>query len=313
MRKKPANRSMLLDEKHTRRVRDAFVSGILVCIAVFLIFLIIRITKPTRVVSEQVARSEKRLRELLSTQAELKSMRDQADQDRNAVDDFLQHCRSAEDIPDFQGEHVIAYRNVSRLACYVPEGKHQLEISAVWELKPTNPPQNQPAANEPKKEKTWVVSLSGNTGYVLEVVTDPEAQLVRWELSANNPEFESRKETVLAGDFELGSYVTVGRNPMVYPNQVQEFEVGLRASAYGTDRITQWEEYAKERPTLGLFGRRWKSKTGSGTEIRISAKLFSEGPAHVSATDAVSIITLQRSDLLMPYKGGGKYELRAPK
>jgi hypothetical protein len=306
---------MLLDEKHTRRVRDAFVSGILVCIAVFLIFLIIRITKPTRVVSEQVARSEKRLRELLSTQAELKSMRDQADQDRNAVDDFLQHCRSAEDIPDFQGEHVIAYRNVSRLACYVPEGKHQLEISAVWELKPTNPPQNQPAANEPKKEKTWVVSLSGNTGYVLEVVTDPEAQLVRWELSANNPEFESRKEIVLAGDFERGSAVIVGRRPMVYPNQVQEDQVALRASVYGTDRITQWEESAIAPTTLGLFNSRWKSKTGSGpgTEIRISAKLFSEGPAHVTATDAVSIITLQRSDLLMPYKGGGKYELRAPK
>jgi hypothetical protein len=244
-------------------------------------------------------------------------MRDQADQDRNAVDDFLQHCRSAEDIPDFQGEHVIAYRNGSRLACYVPEGKHQLEISAVWELKPTNAPQNQPAANEPKKEKTWVVSLSGNTGYMLEVITDREAQLLRWELSADNPEFESRRETVLTGDFERGSYgatgiVFVGRSTMVvYPNQVQRSHIAIS----GSDRITQWEESAISPPTLHLFNSRWKSKTGSGpgTEIRISAELFSEGPAQVTATDAVSIITLQRSDLLMPYKGGGKYQLRAPK
>lgn len=308
MRKNPTNRFMF-DEKHTRRVRDAFILGILVCIASALVFLIIRITKPTRVVSEQIARSEQRLRELLSTEAELKStetvLREQPAQDRNAVIDFLQHCRGAEDIPDFQGDHVIAYNDGRRSTCYVPAGEHRFEISAVWTKKPTTATQNQPPANEQEKEKTWVVSLRGNTGYLLEVISDSEAQLLRWELSANRPEFKSRKETILLGDFESAGGIGIRGGPMLYPSQVQT----------NSGRIAHWEESAKAPPGLQLFNSRWDTKTDSerATEIRITATLFSEGPAHVTATDAVSIIALQRSDVLMPYKGGGKFELRAPK
>ena len=98
---------------------------------------------------------------------------------------------------------------------------------------------------------------------------------------------------------------------MLYPNQVQRNEMQLRASVYSSDFITEWKKAATASTSLSLFGGSWKSTTSAGpaTEIRISAKLFSEGPAQVSATDAVSLIG---SDLLVPYKGGGKYELRAP-
>ncbi len=310
MTKKSTN-SRMLDEKLKRQVRDTFVFGVLVCITLVLVFLIIRIKKPTRVVSDQVARSEQKLRKLLSTRAELKSMRDQAEQDRNAVDDFLQHCRSADDIPNFEGEHVIAHHNGRTLICYVPAGEHRLEVSAIWRGEPTTAPEDKLPNNEPEKETSWTVALTGNTGYMLEVLTDESSQLLRWELSANNPGIESREEVVSSGFFERAGSVVPNYSTMSYPNQVQRNEMQLRASVYGSDFITEWEKAATASTALSLFGGSWKSTTSAGpaTEIRISAKLFSEGPAHVTATDAVSLIG---SDLLMPYKGGGKYELRAP-
>jgi hypothetical protein len=322
MNDKPTIRSEIFDRRHAsqfrakkqaRQRRDSFVFGVLICITVALIVLSIRITKRTRVLSQKVARSEQRLRELLSMETDL---REQPVQDRNAVDDFLQYCRSAEDIPDFESEHVIYREDFNRLLCYVPAGKHQLEISVYRLLKPTGPPQNQPVANKPKKEKRWMVSLRGDTGYLFKVTSNVEAHLLSWELSANHPEFESRKEIVATGDFEhVSQGFSIQQSPMFYPNQAQDSEMHLRASVYGTNLITEWEKSAATPPPVALFGDRWKSKTGNsaGAEIRIAVKLVSEGPTQVAASDAVKIIGLQRLDLLMPYKGGGKWELRAPK
>ena len=165
MTKKSTDRRTF-DEKLKRQVRDTFVFGILVCITLVLSFLIIRNKEPARVVSEQVARSEQKLRELLSTEAELKSLREQAKQDSDAVVDFLQYCRSADDIPDFEGEHVIAHRDDSKLVYHVPEGKHQLEISVYRALKPTSTTQNQTVAIKLTKVNTWMVPLRGDTGYI---------------------------------------------------------------------------------------------------------------------------------------------------
>lgn len=326
MTKKSTNGRML-DEKLKRHVRDTYVVGILVCITLVLIVLIIRNKERARVVSEQVARSEQKLRELLSTE----SMREQAKQDSDALDDFLQHCRSADDIPDFDGPYVIAHRDGSRLVYHVPEGKHQLEIS-VYRLeisdyrllKLTNPLQNQSVGIRPTKENTWMVSLRGDTGYLFEVISDREAQHLRWDLSANNPEFESRKETMRMGAFgrvwvgaleRVRERVRIQRSPIFYPNQAQSREMYLRARVYGSDPITEWEKSAATPPPMVLFSDLWRSKTGNdaGAGIRIDVTLISEGPTQVAATDAADIIRLWRSDLLMPYAGGGKYELRATK
>jgi hypothetical protein len=161
-----------------------------------------------------------------------------------------------------------------------------------------------------------MVSLRGDTGYLFEVIFDREAQQLRWELSANDPEFGSRRETVLMGDFERATGgVHIHQSPMFYPNQALRNEMPLYPSVRGSNLITELEKSAESPLPMGLFRDRWESKTGNAAaaEIRIDVKLISEGPTQVAATDAVDIIRRGRSDVLMPYEGGGKYELRVPK
>ena len=115
------------DENHSRKSGDGILLGILVCCGLALISLSTSVYFSERGVSEQLARSEETLRQLKGEQAELESkkkqFREQAERDKDAVCELLALCRSAEDIPSFQSDHVIASRIGKALMLYVPAGK----------------------------------------------------------------------------------------------------------------------------------------------------------------------------------------------
>lgn len=61
----------------------------------------------------------------------LKTVRRQAERDKQMILDVLGQCRSAEDIPDLRGDRVVARRQgFEKLFIYVPEGSHTLAISS---------------------------------------------------------------------------------------------------------------------------------------------------------------------------------------
>ena len=108
--------------------------------------------------------------------------------------------------------------------------------------------------------------------------------------------FEPRQEAV-SSTFDGVMYGT--GVSVFYPNQRPSDARGLSL-----------QDAASHPPPLRLF-RTGDFKVNGDTqkEFFIAVKLYSEGPATIQATDAIGVID---SDLLMPYRGGGKFELRAP-
>lgn len=46
-------------------------------------------------------------------------------------------------------------------------------------------------------------------------------------------------------------------------------------------------------------------------ELAVDIRLFSAGPKSVAATEVIRILLQGGNDLLLPYVGGGKYEIRS--
>ena len=291
------------DENHSRKSSDGMLFGILIVCALVLIGLNALLYLSNRGVSEQLARSEETLSQLKGKQAELefkkkqfREQREQAGRDKDAVCALLAICRSAEDIPSFQSDHVIASKIGEALMLYVPAGKHRLEISTIAANGLSSSSLWQDSGRELESEQTWNVALPGNEGYMLELIGDKPSEVTGWKLTASDPTFEPRQEAVSpAGVNKQAIYRGAS---VLYPNQrpAHVREPPLR-------------EAASNPPPLRIFHTvKYKAYGNTSKEFFIAAKLYSEGPATVKATDAGRLI---ESDLLMPYQGGGKFELGA--
>ena len=278
-----------IDENHSRKSGDGILFGILIVCALALIGLNASVYLSERGVSEQLAQSEETLRQLKG----IREQREQERRDKDVVGDLLALCRSAEDIPSFQSDQVIVGRHYRRMRLYVPAGKHRLEISTI------NVDQKQTFLRwyshnyDGESEQTWSISVPGNSRYMLELIGD--SALEGWKLTGSDPAFEPRQEAV-SSTFDgvmSGTGVSV-----FYPNQRPSDARGLSL-----------QDAASHPPPLRLF-RTGDFKVNGDTqkEFFIAVKLYSEGPATIQATDAIGVID---SDLLMPYRGGGKFELRA--
>ena len=106
--------------------------------------------------------------------------------DKRVLSNVFSHCRTAEDIPDLQGNRIVARRYGSgRLLFYVPKGSHQLEISSMWQsVASSEPAEVGASADANGGEKTWSVALLPACGYLLKLVPDRQGRLrqasVRW-------------------------------------------------------------------------------------------------------------------------------------
>ena len=327
MREQPSIRAEIFRRKRVREVqrklderrpRDAFLSGALACTAIALMVLHIRNTQSIALISEHTAQVEKKLLALRSEKLELELMREQVTQDSKAIKDFLGHCKSVEDIPPFQGQHVITHeenlQHGDNLFFHIPEGEHQLEVTLQTTFKSLGATVGQPAGNKPTETKTWMVPLLAESGYKFELLFPVQTEGLKWRLSSNHPDFIAREEITLV----QGSRVTTG------PKR-------LRVGGYGDDDIF----YINQPSTQGLLGGRklkdWKQLAAiplprtllrirdnyqsdddqkAITEVTLDIKLRSEGPTTVSARLAADILRLGGENLLMPYEAGGRYELR---
>ncbi|MCP4892106.1 MAG: hypothetical protein GY904_36650 [Planctomycetaceae bacterium] len=291
------------DENHSRKSGDGILFGIFIVCALALIGLNASVYLSERGVSEQLAQSEETLRQLKGKQAELESrnkqfreQREQAERDKDAVYELLALCRSAEDIPSFQSDHVIASRIDKALMLYVPAGKHRLEISTIAASSISSSSLWRCYRRELESEQTWNVALPGNEGYMLELIGDKASDVTGWKLTASDPTFEPRQEAISpAGVNKLSRS---GGGSVLYPNQRPAYV-----------REPPLREAASNPPPLRIFNTvKYKADGNTDKDFFIAAKLYSEGPATVKATDAGGLV---ESDLLMPYQGGGKFELRA--
>lgn len=236
----------------------------------------------------------------------LQTERDQAESDERVIMEVLRHCRTAEDIPDFQSKLVVSqHHGIEKLCLYVPEGSHTLEISSSW--KPAGSPNEaaEEAADEahPSGEKTWNIPLLGASGYRLSVASERNGKSgpVRWELTSNHSDFETRTETIPLDGFSHrgGSYSVT--DVIQFPNQVDRLSIGSLKAAPASP------------PGLHLMDAKLRGlRDDQQYQITFAVRLLSDGPACVSASDAQRLIILGREDLLLPYEGGGKYELRPP-
>ena len=291
------------DENHSRKSGDGMLFGILIVCALAMIGLNAFLYLSNRGVSEQLARSEETLRQLKGKQAELefkkkqfREQREQAGWDKDAVCALLALCRSAEDIPSFQSDHVIASRIGKALMLYVPAGKHRLEISTIAANGISSSSLWRDSGRELESEQTWNVALPGNEGYMLELIGDKATEVTGWKLTASDPTFEPRQEAVSPAGVNKQSIY--GGASVLYPNQRPAYV-----------REPPLREAASNPPPLRIFHTsKYKAYGNTNKEFFIAGKLYSEGPVTVKATDAGRLI---ESDLLMPYQGGGKFELGA--
>ena len=233
----------------------------------------------------------------------LKTARAQAEEDKRIVLEVLSVCRSAEDIPHLGGNRIIArHQGYESLGFYIPEGSHTLEISSFWQPASTVSPSPFPSANGAKAdgEKTWRVPLRPASGYWLTVRSRRDGRPIQWELTSNDPEFETRSDTIPLKGFSQRGGSWSGSGVVRYPNQIERYsprDLPAMANAPPGVRLmnTKLNGLLHEQPY----------------EVAFAVHVRSDGPACVTASDAHRVLILKQGHLLLPYKGGGKYELRS--
>ena len=246
----------------------------------------------------------------------LEKGRRQAEIDRRVAVDLLGLCRTVDDMPEFGGNHIIArHEHAESLYMYVPDGKHTLEISTSWNPIPSSwTPEGAAGSaaadpSQPAGEKVWNVPLLASSGYWRQVTNDRGTKRVQWELQGNHPQFETRADVIPLDDFVQQGASWSGATILQLANQVapmptQQLEAAIAAP-----------------PGVELMDVTWRGRRQQQMyKIGIAVRLRSDAPACVTATDTQRLIILGQNawsaphgggdDLLGPYRGGGRYELR---
>lgn len=230
----------------------------------------------------------------------LSAAESQAESDKRIVLNLLGLCRSVEDIPDLPGGRIVAARKEAGTICmYVPDGRHTLEIQSEWG--PASRKQKFASGEIPGAAgvKTWHVPLLPCSGYWLTLRADRSEEPIQWELTSNHSSFERKQETLPLEGFQYrGSSYSVD-STVQFPNQVKAF-------------------LAKdlEQASRTLEGVRLMSTTFNGSvgdenyAVKTTVRLRSEGPACISASDALRAFILKSDEYLLPYEGDGKYVIR---
>ena len=287
-----------------------------VCVGVVLLVLAVRYHGAQRTAPREIATVTTRRDELRALDDRLQADEKQAEADRRVIDDVLRNCRDADDIPDFGGPRIVFYSDsLKKLCLYVPEGDHTLEISCTWQPSPTVGPMANVVADDgveqkdanaeagPSDKETWKVPLLPASGYWLAFTTDRPGEPIQWVLTGNHPDFETQTKTVSLDGASYRHLTWRGwKVELRFPNEINRWK-----------SIAAFEAAATSPPGVSLMSATVRSPRGEGQyDVTIAARLLSETPACVSASTALYIIAQRREDLLLPYEGGGKYDLNVP-
>jgi hypothetical protein len=188
---------------------------------------------------------------------------------------------------------------------HVPEGSHTLIIDSAWgplvtRTGPAGGTEVDLSTAAETGKASWSVPLSFAGGYCLSFSSVRKGEPIQWELTGNHGEFESRVETIPLEEFSGTGHSWTTCEVVEFPNQIKAFPIGdLEARIAERSGITLMD--------TKLSGRRAEQPF----QVELSVRLVSEGSACIAARDALALITLKREDILLPYAGDGRYELRA--
>jgi hypothetical protein len=253
--------------------------------------------------------AEREAAALTKTRDRLKALADrieagraQADREKRTVSNVFRLARSADEIPGLQGDRVVAaHQGHERLCLYVPAGPHALEISTVWKLQETASQPGETGQYVSAGEKAWSVPLLPACGYFFKFEADRKSGPVHWQLTSNHPEFQAQSQTVPVEGFVQRGSSWSGGDVVLFPNQIERFT------------LAELEAAAASHPGLPLMDAALNGVIdGRPGKVEVKVRLRSDAPACVSAADAQRVIVLGRGELLQPYQGGGKYDLRSP-
>ncbi len=278
------------------------------CAAAFLLAFFVWFVLIRRSAAPRIAKLQSTRDELQSVVDRLNDGERQLGVDKQVVIDLLHHCRSVEDIPDFQGGQVIARHNgPGRLRIYVPAGSHTLEIACTWKPSKTRKQTQNGIETEEAKvaclvgEKTKSMPLLPSAGYWFEVETERKGGPIRWEVTSNRPDFETQSAVVPFDGFSHTGATWSGSGVVQPPTRVSRLGRGGGPFTAPAKKGVQLMDSA-------LLG----SREDVHHEVRFDLRLISDGPPTVSAREAQRLISLKRGGLLESYNGDGNYKIRLP-
>ena len=285
-----------------QRLRKAIGLGAFLCLAIVLLAAITYVVMIRQSNAHEIAKLESTRDSLQVIADRLETEANQAENGKRVVLSLFRHCRTAKDIPDLQSNRIVARRqSFERLCIYVPEGSHTLEIKSTWKPTSTQDPSTEEdvPADAGAGKKTWNLPLLPACGYCLKLSADRKGGPIQWELTSNHPEFKTQTGTVpLDGFSHRGSSWSGSEDVVQFPNQIERLSIG------------ELKTTAKPRLGINLMNTTLRGpRDDQQYEVSLTVRLLSDGPACVSASEAQRIIILGQENLLLPYEGGGKYDI----
>ncbi len=239
---------------------------------------------------------ELRRHELNTLTSELADARSQIQENKQVVWSLMRQCRVVEDLPKFATGHLfLNHRGDDGLALWLPAGNHRLIIKMRVKHLP-----DENGVTPEDDDLDWKVDLPGDAAYQFDLDTDRDGDDVSWKLTSSSEAFETQSGNVGLTNFRGSGWSTSGGDLVLYPNQLQRLY-----------QIKDIEAAASNPPATKLFKIQLvPRKGGEAKSVDVEVELTSEGPATLSPGDAQSVIARRRGDLLKPYEGDGKVELK---
>lgn len=287
-------------QSRTNRLRRMIGLAMFLSIAIALLALVGYVAKHRQSLQRELSSHVETRDRLQVIVDQLTNAESQAASDKRVVTNLLRHCRAAEDIPDLQSDRIVAMqKDLDTLCIYIPDGAHTLEIQCEWGPSSTKQSFTAEKILEPVGEKTWHVSLLPSAGYWLKLRADRKGEPIQWDLTSNHPEFERQQETLPLEGFQYRGASYSFSRVIQFPNQVNAV-------------LAQDLEAVSSRVEgVSLMNTTFRGPIGDEPyTVEVAVRLSSEGPACLSASDAIRAFVLQTNEYLLPYEGGGKYVIK---
>ncbi|MGC6441873.1 MAG: hypothetical protein ACON4H_04355 [Rubripirellula sp.] len=255
---------------------------------------------------------------LSSETQELRQPREEQNQD--AIRDFLEWWRDADDIPDFNSSRIIRDCRADETLWYTPAGHHRLEIAISKVLRaPTDPnPETGPITKlgqlPPPSAETlnvWTVPLVGDAGYHFKVILHSDQRQLKWNLSSNSQNSTSRSELIQNRESnKLAPFpfanCCLDVQPVIIPNEIPVAKyLRLNDGRSTEEKLAELRKLLETPSGVPLYAKRFISPqvtNGKQEATYVVARLVSDGPAQIAPSDAKKLIqSIDCQDLIEPH------------
>ena len=316
----PARDNSMLDRALKKMIYASFVA--MTC-ATFVAFLlhsleIKQTTDELRVSQATLQTLESESTRLSSESQELRQRKTEQHQD--AIRDFVEGWRDADDIPDFNSSRIIRDCRADETLWYTPAGHHRLEIAFSKVLRaPTDP---DPETGEitklgqlpPPSAETlnvWTVPLVGDAGYHLQVILHSDQRQLKWNLSSNSQNSTSRSELIQNRESnKLAPFpfanCCLDVQPVIIPNEIPAAKyLRLNEGRSTEEKLAELRKLLETPSGVPLYAKRFISPqvaNGKQEATYVVARLVSDGPARIAPSDAKKLIqSVDCQDLIEPH------------